>query len=252
MLGQGVLVAGRNLRYTVRRPEIVVSVLLIPVLLYVVFLVAFAKTVLPGEGYPAYAAFALPGVIAFALGFAVPHAAAMIQRDVHDGYLDRLRSMPIARSAALAGRVGADGLATGVQVVLLTAVGFALGAGFRGGVLEAAAYLLVPIGIGTMLCWLMIPLALRAKSAEEVSGVLNLIIIPLGYISGGMVPVTALPSWIQPIASVNPLTCMVNVMRSASAGTLDFATLWPGLAWIIGGTAVGVLLAVRAYRRLGG
>jgi ABC-type multidrug transport system permease subunit len=103
-----------------------------------------------------------------------------------------------------------------------------------------------------MLCWLMIPLALRAKSAEEVSGVLNLIIIPLGYISGGMVPVTALPSWIQPIASVNPLTCMVNVMRSASAGTLDFATLWPGLAWIIGGTAVGVLLAVRAYRRLGG
>ncbi|MGH4008855.1 MAG: ABC transporter permease, partial [Pseudonocardiaceae bacterium] len=252
MLGQGVLVVGRNLRRTVRTPEIVASALLIPLLLYLVFLAAFAKTVLPGEGYSAYAAFALPGVIAFALGFAVPHAAVAIQRDLHDGYLDRLRSMPISRSAALAGRVGADALTTGGQVLLLTAVGFAFGAGFHGGVLEAIAYLLVPMGIATMFCWLMIPLALRAKSPEGVAGVLNLVIIPLGYISGGMVPVTALPSWIQPIAWVNPLTSMVDVMRSSFTGTLDLATLWPGLAWIVGGTAVAVPLAVRAYRRLGG
>ncbi|MET9266658.1 ABC transporter permease [Amycolatopsis sp. NPDC004079] len=250
MVVQSALLIGRNLTRTLRISEIIGSALVIPLLLYVLFIAAFAKTVLPEGNYADYANFALPGVIAFALGFALPHSGGAVQRDAEEGYLDRLRSLPIGRSVMLIGRIGADALVTGAQVVLLTLIGLLFGARFQGNLLEALVYLLAPMGIGAMLASFVVVLALRAKSAEDVSGMINLFVLPLGYISGGIVPVSALPNWLQPVAEINPLTAMVRAMRSSLEGTLHFASLWPALAWIVGGLAVAVPLAVRVDRRM--
>ncbi|MFI6042506.1 ABC transporter permease [Nocardia sp. NPDC051321] len=247
---QGMLIAGRNLVRVVRSPEVLASTLAVPLVLYIIFLVAFAKTILPGQGYSDYANFALPGLAAFVISFALPRSGSAIQRDLRDGILDRLRALPIGRSAVLFGRVGADATAIGIQIVLLSVVGFLFGARFHGGLPGLVIYLLAPVGMGAVLCLFTIPLALRAKSPEEVGGTLQLILLPLGFLSGGIVPIDALPGWLEPIARVNPLTCMVTAMRAAQEGDSTVGSVVPALLWIVLGGAFATALAARTYSRL--
>jgi ABC-2 type transport system permease protein len=183
-------------------------------------------------------------------------AAAGVAQDVEQGFFDRLRSLPVARPALLAGRAAADtGLLTW-GLVVTTAIGFLVGFRIHGSVAEAVAAFGLCAVYGFAFTWLFVWIGLSAGSAQAAQG-MSLLVFPLTFVSSAYVPVDSLPGWMQPVAEHQPITVMTNAVRSlvlgdpAAAGLSGSTAHWVmlSLLWSAGLIAVFAPLAVARYRR---
>jgi len=203
-----------------------------------------------------YVDFLVPGFLVTAilwLGMAVP---AGVAEDASSGVHDRLRSLPIPRSAVMVGRSLADTALTfwGILVttVLAFAVGFRLHADLPA-VLLAAALMVVAT---YTLMWVFISLGLLSGNAQAAQ-MSTLVVIPLAFVSSAYVPVDSLPGWMQPVADNQPVTVLVNAVRSLMLGGTDAAGIghstayWvtASLVWCAGILAVFGSLAVARFSR---
>jgi ABC transporter DrrB family efflux protein len=253
------VITRRNLLRTLRLPQVLVLSATMPVIFIVMFTYVFGGAVegaLPPAAAGRYVNWLIPGLLAqFAL-FGGSGTASGLAEDLAGGVIDRFRSLPMTRSAVLAGRTLSDLVRSALTLTLMLGVGY--GIGFRpqtsiGGLLGALAVGLV---FGYAWSWVMALLGLVVRSAEAVQAAVYMIVFPLAFTSSVFVPTQTMPTWLQPFAANQPVTVATNALRGLVLGQ---GALPPGrtvagqvvlaLLWAAAITAVFAPLAVRAYRR---
>lgn len=238
------LAAARNLKVLRRSPMTVVQSVAFPTVLLLVLLAAFGRVV--GGSIEAYSARLVPQLVVAGGAFGAAGTGVAVFTDRTSGLLDRLRSMPIARSAYLTGAVAADAARAFVAAVVLTLVGHLFGFRFHEGPLAALGFLGLATLFGTIWAWLAIRLGLSASSPEAVGSTMNGPILMMFFLSTGFVPVDGFPGFLQPVVRVNPLSIAVNALVGLSSGGPVLVPTLQTLAWV---TALTLVLAPSAVRR---
>ncbi|MEO9221796.1 MAG: ABC transporter permease [Mycobacteriaceae bacterium] len=254
--------AERNLRSLMRQPEQVMFNLVSPIMFVLLFRYVFGGAIggLQGLNYVNYL---VPGIAVQTVLFSAGVTGFALAGDMQKGFINRLRSLPMARSAVFGGRVAADSVNNALGLVVLLITGFAVG--FRPddalGLLLAMLLLLL-FALAVSLGYAVI--GLSVSTPEAVNAATFPIIFPLTFASSAFVPVQTMPSWLQGFATHQPVSVVINAARSlilgdtataeqrevllngASTGTL----IWQAVAWTVGIGIVFGVLCTRRYRHL--
>jgi ABC transporter DrrB family efflux protein len=240
--------ARRNLLVWLKVPAFIAFTVIQPVMFTLLFRYVFGgaiKTGVPG-GYVDYL---LPGVIGQTAAFTSFGTAISLAQEAQTGVIDRLRSMPIARSAVLLGRLGADLVRLLITVIIMIGVGYAVGFRFRGGVGGAFGLLGLSLLLGLATCCISAFIGLAIRDEESVQAFGLIWVFPLTFVSSAFVPIATMPGWLQAFANNQPITQMVDAMRALALGAPAGDHIWVGALWMLGVLVVFVPLAVRAYRK---
>jgi ABC transporter DrrB family efflux protein len=244
------VVTGRNLRHYIRQPDLLVFSTIQPVLFVLLFVYVFGGAI--GRSLPhgiTYVDFLLPGIFVQSVTFGASQTAVGLKEDLTRGVVDRFRSMPMARSAVLAGRTVADLVRNILIIFLMIAVGYLVGFRFVGGAAGALGCIAVVAAFGLALSWIFAFVALTVRGAETAQTAGFVVIFPLVFASSVFVPVSTFPHWLQAFAKINPVTVTADAARSlALFGTP--ASLGAAAAWIGGLLVVFIPLSVWRYRRI--
>ena len=244
------VITGRNLRHFIRQPDLLTFSTIQPVIFVLLFVYVFGGAV--SRSLPhgiTYVDFLLPGIFVQSVTFRASQTAVGLSEDLERGVVDRFRSMPIARSAVLAGRTVADLVRNILIIGLMIAVGYAVGFRFHGGAAGAIGCIAVVAAFGFALSWIFAFVALTVRGAEAAQTAGFVVIFPLVFASSVFVPVSTLPDWLQAFAKISPVTVTADAARSlALFGTP--ASLGAAAAWIGGLLAVFIPLSVWRYRRM--
>lgn len=236
----------RNLRVAARTPGVVVGGTAFPVFMLLVFTASVGRVVEPG-GFDDFAQYLTPGMVAFGVMFGSLNSGIALVRDIDSGMLDRLHAMPIARTAALVGRLLSDAITLIVQAVLITAVGMIIGFRFEDGVPAIPAFILLPVVFAAVWSVLAMAIAIRTGSAEVIQTAVSPFFLPLGFLSLTYIPEDGFPEWAQPFARYNPLSEVIEAMRGLATGGPALDHTLAALAWSAG---LGGLFAGAAVHAL--
>ena len=236
----------RNLLVWLRVPAFLVFTVVQPVMFVLLFRYVFGGAIpVPGE----YVDFLIPGILVQTAAFATFGTAIALAQELKKGVIDRLRSMPMARSAVLAGRLVADTGRMLVTILIVTGVGYAVGFRFDNGVLPAILMIVLATVFGLVICCISAYTGLAIGDEESVQAFGLIWIFPITFLSSAFVPIPTMPGWLQAFANNQPVTYVIDTMRALARGGPVEASLWKSIAWLAGIFVVFLPLAVRAYRR---
>jgi ABC transporter DrrB family efflux protein len=242
------MIAKRNLLVWARVPAYLVFTVIQPVMFVLLFVYVFGGAI-PVTKPGGYVNFLMPGIIAQTAAFASFATAIALAQELKKGVIDRLRSMPMARSAVLTGRLGADTVRMLVTILIIVGVGYAVGFRFLNGFGPAVAMVVLAIVFGLAFCTIAAFTGLAIGDEESVQAFGLIWLFPLTFVSSAFVPVSTMPGWLQAFAYHQPVTIVVDTMRALALGGPIAANLWKSIAWLAAIFIVFVPLAVRAYRR---
>jgi ABC-2 type transport system permease protein/oleandomycin transport system permease protein len=238
----------RELMVWLRNPAYIFFTVIQPVMFVLLFRYVFGGAI-PVQAPGGYVNFLMPGIIAQSAAFASFGTAIGLARQLQRGVIDRFRAMPMARSAVLIGRLVADTLRLVVTVLVILAVGYAVGFRFENGALPAILMLILGIAFGAVICTISAYVGLAIKDEESVGSFGLVWLFPLTFISSAFVPIASMPGWLQAFANNQPVTIVIAEMRSLALGGPLALHAWESVAWLAGIAIVFVYLAVGAYRR---
>ncbi|MFT7474840.1 MAG: ABC transporter DrrB family efflux protein [Verrucomicrobiales bacterium] len=254
------IILKRNAMRNVRLPELVIFATIQPVMFLLLFNYVFGGSIGSSlnDAYGGkYVNFLLPGMLVQTALFSSIQTAVGLTEDLSAGVIDRFRSLPIARSAVLAGRTLADMTRTFFVMLLLLAVGFIIGFDAPGGPLRTLAGLALCALFGFAMSWVMALVGLVVKTPEAANSAGFLPLFPLMFASSIFVPPETLPSWMKGFANNQPITVLSDTLRGLILGDEFISTqsrslgglVLYSLFWIVVIIAVFAPLAVRKYRR---
>jgi ABC-2 type transport system permease protein len=239
---------GRSLLHSLRDGESLVMAIMLPVLLMVLFTYVFGGAIDPSGGYVDYV---VPGIILLCAGFGAASTAVYVANDMKAGIIDRFRTMPLRASAVLTGHVVAsllrNLLATGVVIGVALLVGFRPTAGVWGWVGAVALIALYILAI----TYLFAAIGLAAGSPEAANGY-GFIILFVPYLSSAFVPVTTMPEWLQWVAENQPVTPIIEALRSLLLGTPMDDNAWLAVGWCLAILIVSFAWGAWLFRRKAG
>jgi ABC transporter DrrB family efflux protein len=237
----------RNLRRISRTPQLLAFSSVLPISFTLMFFYVFDGSVrIPGQAYIDYL---VPTMLVLSPLFGATTAIAMAE-DMVGGTIDRFRSLPIARSAVLAGRTAADLGRSIFVAVLVLGIGSLLGFRFHNGVPAAICAFGIVFAFSFAMSWAMAWIGMKTKDAQAASVAAFLPIFLMTFAGAGIVPVHNLPGWLQAFAKVQPVSITINTVRALTQGGALTHTLLQAIAWIIGLLAVFVPLAINEYRKV--
>jgi ABC transporter DrrB family efflux protein len=231
-----------------RLPQLLVFNAMLNVILLLLFYYVFGGAIQTGGIN--YIQYFLPGFIAQTVLFGSTQTSVAIAEDLSKGLIDRFRSLPMARSAFLTGRVISDAIRYFLLLLLMVGVGVAVGFKFQNGAGPAVAGIFLIVLFGIALTWVAVFIGISVKDVESAQTVGFIWVFPLVFASSIYVPIQTMPGWLQAFAKVNPVTPLANTVRALFLGGDVFAYLWQILAWSVCLILVFLFLAVRRYRLL--
>ncbi|MDN3245668.1 ABC transporter permease [Streptomyces mutabilis] len=232
----------RNLLHARRYPSLTLNLLLTPVMLLLLFVYVFGDAMSAGIGggdRSDYVAYIVPGLLLMTIGSTTIGTAVSVSNDMTEGIIARFRTMAIHRGSVLIGHVIGSVVQSIMSVVLVGAVGLAIG--FRSAdatALEWLAAFGLVVFFTVALTWIAVGMGLVSPNAEAASNnAMPLIFLPL--ISSTFVPVDSMPGWFQPVAEYQPFTPAVETLRGLLLGTEIGHNGWLALVWCLALTALG-------------
>ena len=238
----------RNLLRYVRIPSLLVLSTIQPIVLVILFSQVFGGALSPRLGVD-YIDYLLPGIYLQSVLFGTNQTAVGLARDASDGLIDRFRSLPMARSAVLAGRTLSDVGRNLFVVVLMTGVGYLLGFRIATGPGQALAALAVIVLFGFAFSWVMATIGLTIRDVESAQTAGFLWLFPLIFASSVFVPVDTMPDWLRAFAEVSPVSATADAVRALVLGGPAGGPVLASLAWSAGILAVFMPLASWRFRR---
>jgi len=239
----------RNLLVWMRVPAYIVFTVIQPVIFVLMFRYVFGGAIAVPGVRGGYVSFLMPGIIGQTAAFATFGTAIALAQELKKGVIDRLRSMPMARSAVLAGRLVADTARMTITILIVLAVGYAVGFRFQNGVGPAILMIVLAVVFGVAICMIAAFTGLAIGDEESVQAFGLIWLFPLTFLSSAFVPISTMPGWLQAFANNQPVTFVINTMRALALGQPIEANLLKSLAWLAGIFIVFAPLAVRAYKR---
>jgi ABC-2 type transport system permease protein/oleandomycin transport system permease protein len=240
--------AQRNLIALRRVPQLLVFSTIQPVIFVLMFRYVFGGAVRSIPGVP-YVDFLMPGIFVQTVVFGSLGAAIGLAADLKSGLLERFRSLPMARSAVLAGRTLAD-LARNVFVVLLmTVVGIAVGFRIHTNLFAYLVGIALLLLFAFTLSWIFATLGLAVGDPETAQAAAFPLMAPLVFASSAFVPVSTMPGWLQPFAEHQPVSVTASAVRALMIGGPTASNLIQSVLWCAGILLVAMPIAVSRYRR---
>jgi ABC transporter DrrB family efflux protein len=242
------VLAKRSLLRIPRQPDLLVGFTVQPVLFVLLFVYVFGGAIqTPGLDY---VDFLMPGIIVQSIVFGGFVTALGLADDLKKGLMDRFRSLPMIRSALLTGRTLGDVVTNVFQLVVMFAVGLAVGFNFQTAVGKVAAGIALLLFIGYAFSWVFAFIGLSSSSPEASNAYGFTILFPVTFVSSAFVPVGSMPGWLQPIAENNPFTTMVDAARALFLGTPAGNDVWLAVVWTVVIIAVFAPLSAWRYSRV--
>ncbi|MFI6858961.1 ABC transporter permease [Streptomyces sp. NPDC050421] len=240
----------RNLLHARRYPSLTLNLLLTPIMLLLLFVYIFGDVMSAGIGgadRSDYIAYIVPGLLLMTIGSTTIGTAVSVSNDMTEGIIARFRTMAIHRGSVLVGHVVGSVLQCIASVVLVGAVGVAIG--FRSTdatVLEWLAAFGLLVLFATAFTWIAVGMGLISPNAEAASNnALPMILLPL--LSSAFIPVDTMPGWFQPIAEYQPFTPAIETLRGLLLGTGIGHNGWLAVAWCLGLTVLGYLWSTSKF-----
>jgi oleandomycin transport system permease protein len=246
-LRQTLTLAWRTLVQVRHNPFELLDFSIQPIMFVLLFTYVFGGAIAGSTG--AYLTFALPGIIVMNMLFVTMYVGLGLNTDLTKGVFDRLRSLPIARWAPLAGRITADLLKQAWSILLLLVVGFILGFRVQTNVFGVLAAALLILGFALSFSWVAVLVGVLAKEPEKVQVFGFTALFPITFISNVFVPVQTMPGWLQPVVRANPVSTLSNACRVLIVGGPVATPVWQTIAWAAGIALVFAPLAVFAFKR---
>lgn len=238
----------RSLIHTVRTPDALIMAIALPIILMLMFTFVFGGAI---ESDGSYVNYVVPGIILVCAGFGAASVAVDVANDMTTGIIDRFRTMPLRASAVITGHVVASLLRNLVATAIV--IGVAIAVGFRP--VATALEWLALLGLVALyilaITYLFAAIGLAASSPEAAGGY-GFILMFLPYVSSAFVPVDTMPTWLQWIAEHQPLTPIIETIRSLLVGTDLGANAWWALGWCTVILAAAVIWTGWLFRRKAG
>lgn len=246
-------VTQRYTRTAVRQPIWVLSALLQPIIWLVLFGSLFRRVVeIPGFGGGSYVAFLTPGIVVMTAMFSAGLCGMTVLADLDSGVIDRMLVSPIRRGAILGGLLVEQAAVVFVQCAIMLVLGVVLGARYAGGPLGALVMLVSATALGIAIAGLSNTIALTTRRRESVISIVQLLLMPLTFLTSAVMKLQLVPAWIRDVAFVNPVNWAVTGGRAALEGSPDWNGVLVYLGLTVAFAVVTTLLgtaAFGAYRR---
>jgi len=240
------VLARRNLMRIPRQPDLLIAYTVQPVMFVLLFVFVFGGAIVtPGFDY---VDFLMPGIIVQSIAFGGFVTALGLSEDVQKGLIDRFRSLPMARSAVLAGRTFSDIPLNLLSLVVLLAVGIAAGFNFDSDIGKILLGVVLLLFFGYAFSWIFALVGLYSSSPETANSIGFTAIFPLTFASSAFVPVDSMPNGLKQFAEVNPITTVVDAVRALWLSTPANSDIWMSFVWCVVLIAIFAPLAVRRYR----
>jgi len=238
----------RNLKAMSRTPEIIMFSTIQPIIFVLTFRYVFGGSIqLPGG--LSYVDFLMPGVFVQTVAFGALNTGVGLSEDLHKGLIERFRSLPMARSAVLAGRSLSDLVRNLGVVLLMVGVGFLVGFRVHTGVVPFVASIGLLLLFSFALSWLFALIGLRVPNAESAQAASFPILAVLVFASTAFAPAANMPGWLQTYNDYQPVSVVVKAMRALTIGGETAVPVLQALAWIGVLVAIFVPLSVARYRK---
>jgi ABC-2 type transport system permease protein len=238
--------SGRGLRLSRRHLDSLLTSLMLPVMLMLMFVYLFGGALVTGADK--YVTYVVPGVLLLCAGFGAATTAVTVSQDMTGGIIDRFRSLDVGGPALLSGHIAASLARNAASTVLVFGVAFLIG--FRPDA-DALAWL-GAVGMLALFVlafsWLSAAVGLVTSSPEAASG-FTFFVMFLPYPSSAFVPIATMPSWLQGFASHQPVTPVIETLRGLLLGTPVGANWWHALLWCGGILLVSVTASSVLFQR---
>jgi len=253
------VITKRNLLRNIRLPQLLFFATVQPVMFLLLFNFVFGGAIggsLPAVAGGNYLNWLVPGLLIQVASFGSGQTALGLTEDLSKGVIERFRSLPMARSAVLAGRTLSDLIRNGLVITLMMTVGFLIGFRWQTSIFGLIGGMLVAMAFAYSLSWVMATIGLAVKNPEAAQSAVFLPVFPLVFASSVFVPVQTMPTWLQGFAQNQPISVTTNALRglilggdALPPGDTVAGTVLMALAWAAGILVVFAPLAVRMYRR---
>ena len=235
---------GREVRRSLRSVDSLVTALVIPVSIMLVFVVVFGGAVEKDGNYIQYV---VPGTMFLCAGFVSAMTAISVAQDKTTGTFDRFKTLPIFGPAPLVGHVVASVVRN--LVTMVAVLGVALLLGFRPHATLAGWAVVIAFLVLSILGFTWLACAAGLALSVEAAGSINFVFLFLPYLSSGFVPIETMPAWLHGFSTYQPYTPMIETLRRLLEGQAVGAIGWQALAWVIGFSVLGYTASVLLYRR---
>ena len=238
----------RSLRHIVRSPDTIITVVLTPIALMLMFVYVLGGALGLQTGAVNYVDFITPGIIILTVISGIAYAAFRLNTDIQKGIINRFRTMPVAPSSILSGQAMSSALSNLFSCLLVLVVAFAIGFRSDAGLTEWLLFagLLTLFTLATT--WMAIFFGLRAKSAEG-AGSFSYLLMLLIFISPSFVPTDSMTPALRGFAENQPFTPIIETMRSLLTTGTAGDKLWLALGWCVGILIVMYALSIKQYKQ---
>jgi ABC-2 type transport system permease protein len=244
-IGDAWTMGARCIRLSLRNVDALLTALILPVILMLVFVYLFGGAIETGTDYVDYV---VPGVILLCAAFGSATTAVSVSQDMTSAIIDRLRSMDVGGAAFLAGHVAASLMRNAASAVLVFGVALAIGFRPDAGPVDWLAAVAILAAFVLAVSWLAAAIGLLASSPEAANGFTFLILF-LPYASSAFVPVDTMPSWLQGFAEHQPITPVIETLRGLLVGAPVGTSAWTALAWCGAILVVSIGVSGLLFRR---
>ena len=238
----------RSLRHITRSPDTIITTAVTPIALMLLFVYVFGGAIDLGAGAGSYIDYMLPGILLITIASGIAYTAYRLFLDMTGGIVERFQSMPIARSGFLWSHVLTSLVANLDSLAIVISVALTMGFRTGAGVLAWLAVLGILVLFTLALTWVAVIAGLSATTVDGASA-FSYPLIFLPFLSSAFVPTDSMPGPVRWFADHQPVTAIVDTLRSLLAEQPVGSDIGVALAWMVGILAVAYLIAIRRYRR---
>jgi len=244
---QSLVIARRNLMKIKGDPGLLLDATVMPMIFALMYVYVLGGAIAGTTDN--YRQFLVPGIMALTITIVSRTTGIGMSVDFSNGVVDRFRSLPIARSAVLSGRIIADVARMVLSELVILAFALIIGFRIHTGPVQVLAALGLLTAFGIALSWVSAFIGLSMRSVQTVETVTTLWLVPLQLGSSLLTPESTMPGWLQAFVSVNPMTLVLDACRGLLGGGPYAASALGALAWIVGIIAVFAPLSIGQYSR---
>jgi ABC-2 type transport system permease protein len=245
-LADTAILTGRSLRHIQRSPDTIITTLITPIAMMLLFVYVFGGAI--NAGSDSYVTYMLPGILLITIASGISYTAFRLFLDMKSGIFGRFQSLPIARSSVLWAHVLTSLVANLISLVVVVLVALLIGFRSPAGLTVWLAVAGILILFTLALTWLAVIPGLTASSPDGASAfAYPLIFLP--FISSAFVPTATMPGPVRAFAENQPVTSIVNAIRNLFTEQPVGTDIWIALAWCLGILVVAYVFAMRTYRR---
>lgn len=240
------IMLGRSMRHIFRSLDTIITVTITPIAMMLLFVYVFGGAIQTETDN--YVNYLLPGILLIAIASGISYTAYRLFLDMQSGIFERFHSMPISRSSALWGHVLTSLISNAMSIVVIILVALIMGFRSSAGVLSWLAITGILALFTLALTWIAAIAGLSANSVDGV-GAFSYPLVFLPFISSAFVPTESMPTAVRVFAENQPVTSIVDAIRSLLAQQPVGNDIWIAISWCIGILIIAYIFAMRIYKR---